>query len=224
MNALPLLAASDWGLAVGIALVLLMFLVVGYVVVQGTRTQLAWRALVEEGDVDAIHTLVAEEVARWKTARMPRGADPRVWHGVQSAELLEVSPTSIRISASAEGQYSLVNGERRETASALREGMAVTAKLADMIMYEIPNVKLPQAQIDIYSTYRDEHGATQRCILTTTATRDVARDLDWDGLDPEDIVRAFGGRYNLDDRGNAIPIEVTGPAKNSVPAAFYRDA
>ena len=224
MNTLPLLAASDWGLAVAIGVVLLIFIIVGYVVIQGTRAQLAWRTLVEQGDVDAIHTLVSDEVARWKTARMPRGADPQVWHGVQSAELLEVSPASIRVSAAAEGQYSLVNGERREISSALREGMKVTAKLADMIMYEIPNVKLPEAQIDIYSTYRDEHGASQRCILSTTATRETASDLDWDNMDPEDIVRAFGGRYSLDDRGNPVPIDVSGPAKNSVPAAFYRDS
>jgi hypothetical protein len=224
MSDLPPLAASDWGLAIAIAFVLLIFIVVGYVVIQGTRAQLAWRALVEQGDVDAIHTLVSDEVARWKTARMPRGADPQVWHGVQSAELLEVSPTSIRVSASAEGQYSLVNGERREISSALREGMKITAKLADMIMYEIPNVKLPEAQIDIYSTYRDEHGASQRCILSTTATRAAASDLDWDAMDPDDIVRAFGGRFTLDDRGNAVPIDVAGPARNSVPAAFYRDS
>ena len=28
-------------------------------------------------------------------------------------------------------------------------------------------------------------------------------------------------RYRLDDRGNALPIEVDAPARNSVPAAFY---
>jgi hypothetical protein len=48
----------------------------------------------------------------------------------------------------------------------------------------------------------------------------VADDLDWE-MDPEAIVREFGGRYQVDDRGNAMAIEVDAPARNSVPAAFY---
>jgi hypothetical protein len=220
---LPLLAASDWGLAFAIGVVLLIFIVVGYVVVQGTRVQLAWRELVEKGDVDAIHTLVSDEVTRWKSARMPRAMEASVWHGVQSAEVLEVSPDGVRISASAEGQYALVSGDRREVSSALREGMKLTAKLADMVLYDIPNVKLGYVQIDIYSTYRDDQGASQHCILSTKGQRDIADDLDWEELDAEAIVRTFGGRYLLDDRGNALPIDVEPPARNSVPAAFYKE-
>jgi hypothetical protein len=220
MSALPLLAASDWGLAFGIGVVILIFLLIAYVVIQGTRVQLAWRSRVEEGDVDAIHTLVSDEINRWKSVRRPRDTEPSVWHGVQSAELLEVSPDGVRLSAIAEGQYALVSGERREVSTALREGMKLTAKLLDMVMYDVPNVRLPYAQVDIYSTYRDEHGASQRCIMSTRAEREVADDLDWE-MDPEAIVREFGGRYQVDDRGNAMAIEVDAPARNSVPAAFY---
>ncbi len=226
MNALavtPFLAASNWGLAIGIVLVLLVFLVVGYVVVQGTRVQMAWRELVEAGDVDAIQSLVTDEINRWKTQRMPKAMDTAVWHGVQSAELLEVSPDSIRLSAAAEGQYALVSGERREISNALREGMKLTAKLADMVFYDIPNVRLPRVRIDIYSTFRDGSGATQRCILTTECDRAIASELDWDETDAEEIVGAFGGRFALDDRGNPAPIEVDAAARNSVPAAFYTD-
>jgi hypothetical protein len=223
MSALPMLAASNWGLAFGIGFVLLIFLIVGYVVIQGTRVQLAWRTRVEEGDVDAIHTLVSDEISRWKSARRPRDAEPSVWHGVQSAELLEVSPDGVRLSASAEGQYALVSGERREVSSALQEGMKLTAKLADMVLYDIPNVRLPYTQIDIYSTYRDEQGASQRCILSTKCDRETADDLDWDATDAAEIVRIFGGKYRLDDRGNPLPVAVDAPARNSVPAAFYRD-
>ncbi|HEY8173920.1 MAG TPA: hypothetical protein VIH21_12610 [Dehalococcoidia bacterium] len=223
MNALPMLAASEWGLAIASGFVLLLFIIVGYVVIQGTRAQVAWRSRVEAGDVDAIHALVSDEVNRWKSARRPQNAEPAVWHGVQSAEILEVSPQGVRLSASAEGQYALVSGQRREVSSALREGMKLTAKLTDMILYDIPNVRLPYAQVDIYSTYRDDQGASQRCILSTRAEREFADDLDWDELDAEDIVRMLGGRYLLDDRGNPLPIEVDAPAPNSVPAAFYED-
>jgi hypothetical protein len=190
-------------------------------VVQGTRVQLAWRQRVDEGDVDAIHTLVAEEITRWKTARMPKGMQPALWHGVQSAELLEVTPDSFRLSASAEGQYAQVSGDRRQISSALREGMKLTAQLADMAFYDIPNVVLPFVQIDIYSTFRDEHGSSQQCILSTRASRSVAAEIDWDSMEPEEVVRAFGGRYALDDRGNALPIEPDKPGTNGVPSVFY---
>jgi hypothetical protein len=106
--------------------------------------------------------------------------------------------------------------------NAFHEGLAVTAKLADMLLYDVPNVRLPTVQIDIYSTYRDERGASQRCIISTVCERAVAQDIDWDEQQPEDIVRAFGGRFLLDDRGNALPISVDAPPP-SVPAAFYKD-
>ncbi|MEX0749245.1 MAG: hypothetical protein WD359_00415 [Dehalococcoidia bacterium] len=221
MNLPVVLAVSDWGLAFGSILVLLLFLVIGYVVVQGTRVQLAWRQRVDEGDVDAIQTLVGDEVARWKAARMPKGMEPSVWHGVQGAELLEVTPDSFRLSASAEGQYALASGERRQVSSALREGMKLTAQLADMAFYDIPNVMLPYVQIDIYSTFRDEHGSSQQCILSTLAERSVAAELEWDSMDAEEVVRAFGGRYALDDRGNPLPIQPDKPRTNGIPSAFY---
>jgi hypothetical protein len=220
---LPLLAASDWGIAVAIGFVLLLFLIVAFVIIQGTRAQLYWRQRAEAGDTEIITMLVTEELNRWKTARMPRGEQPSVWHGVQSAELAGVTPDTVRFSATAEGQYAMVEGQRREVSTALREGMKVTAKLADLALYDIPNVKLPFAQIDVYSTYRDDSGGAQRCIISTLARREIADDLDWDEMDAEEVVRAFGGRYLLDDRGNALPIDPDA-TPSGVPAAFYEDA
>ncbi len=218
----PLLAASDYGIMVGIGIVLLLFLVVAWVIVQGTRAQLAWRAQVDAGDVSAIQTLVSEEVTRWKTARMPKGVSPGLWHGVQSAELIDVKPEGVRLSASAEGQYALVDGTRREVTSSLDEAFALTARLADMVMYDIPNVKLPYAQVDIYSTFRDETGSAQRCIMSTLCERQTADAVDWDEMSGEEIVRAFGGRFSLDDHGNPNPIDPDAPA-GGVPAVFYKD-
>jgi len=220
---LPLLAASEYGLTVGIGFVLFMFLVVGWVIVQGTRAQLAWRQLVDQGDVNAIQTLASEELQRWRTARVPKGVAPSVWHAVQGAELIEVTPESLRFSAAAEGQFALVSGERREVSSALNEGFALTARLAEMAMYDIPNVRLPYAQIDIYSTYRDDTGSSQRCILSTLCKRDVANVIDWDGMNGEEIVRAFGGRFSLDDHGRPVPINPDATGRSDVPAAFYKD-
>jgi hypothetical protein len=217
------LAASDWGLAIAIAFLFLLFLAVGWVIVQGTRAQLYWRKRADDGDVDAIQMLVGDEVTRWKTAKTPKGVPPGVWHGVQSAELVDVQPDRVRLTASAEGQYALVDGERREVTGPLKEGMRVTAQLADMALYDIPNVRLPFVQVDVYSTYRDDAGASQRCILSTVAARTVGDQLDWEGLDAEEIVRAFGGRFALDDRGNPLPIDPGAPPASGVPSVFYED-
>ncbi len=220
---LPLLAASDYGLVFAIGVVLFLFIIVGWVIVQGTRAQLAWRTLVEQGDVSAIQTLVSDEIARWKTMRMPKGTQPGIWHGVQSAELLETKPDGVRISVPAEGTYGLVDGARREVSSPFKEGMKVTARLADMVLYDIPNVRLPYVQIDVYSTYRGDAGASQQCILSTICQRDVADALAWDELDAEEVVRAFGGRFSLDDRGNPLAIDPNATTQSGVPAAFYKD-
>jgi hypothetical protein len=219
---LVLLAVSDWGLAFGIALVLLLIVGVGYVVVQGTRIQLYWRKRVEEGDVEAIRVMVGEEVARWKTARTPKGVEAAVWRGVQSADLVDAAPDSVRLSAIAESQYAAVAGERREVSGLLREAMKLSARLADMVLWDIPNVRLPRVQVDIYGTFRDDYGAAQRCILSTTFDRYTAAGLDWDDTDAEELVAAFGPRYALDDRGNPLPIATDAPS-STVPTAFYQD-
>src|SRR4029079_16602182 len=134
----PLLAASDYGLVVAIAVLFAIFLIVGWIIMQGTRTQMDWRKAIERGDVPVTEMIAGDEIARWKTMRMPRGTDPGIWHGVQSAELLSVEPHAVRISATADSQYAMVDGERREVITPLHQGMRVSAKLADMVMYDIP--------------------------------------------------------------------------------------
>ena len=76
--------------------------------------------------------------------------------------------------------------------TALVEPMGAAGTITSV--YDIPNLRLASVQIDIYSTYRDEQGAAQRCIISTTCDRATATDIDWDAQDPEDIVRAFGDR------------------------------
>ena len=219
---LPLLAASDWGIAIAIFFVLLVFVMVGFAIIQGTRVQLYWRRRVEQGDVEAIRALVGEEITRWKTARAPRGVDPDVWHGVQGSELIDVKPDSVRVTAAAEGRYALVSGQRQEVSTALAEGMRLAAKLADMVLYDIPNVKLADVRIDIYSTYRDATGSSQQCILTVNCSREVGDVLDWEEMTGEEVMRAFGARFQLDDAGRALPINPeVGPS--GVPAVFYQD-
>jgi hypothetical protein len=219
----PLLAASDYGLVVAVAVLFVIFLVVGWIIVQGTRAQMDWRKAIERGDIPTTQMIVGDEIARWKTMRMPRGTDPGIWHGVQSAELLLVEPRAVRISATADSQYAMVDGKRQEVIDSLHQGMRVSAKLADMVLYDIPNASLQRVQIDIYSTYRDDSGSSQRCILTTVCLREIADGLAWDEMDAEEVVRAFGGRFSLDDHGQPLPVDPDAKPRTTVPAVFYED-
>ena len=135
----------EWGILV----IVLLLLFTGFVIVQETARQMHWRGLVENGDLDAIRTLIEEQVELWHESRVPRGTSALLWHGVQTLELLDVTPTAARVSCNAEGEYALVSGKRIETSSPLAEGMKITKRLAEMLLYDVPNVKLDQAQIDV---------------------------------------------------------------------------
>lgn len=193
-----------WALIV----IAIVVVVIAYVVIQETRAQEHWRGLVRRGDVDAVRTLVLQQVADWRKERPPAGMAASVWHGVESAEVVEVTPDAVRLSATAEGQFALVEGQRREVSTALEQAMAVTAALAERLLYDVPNVRLDRAQVDVYTTFRQEHGpGEQRCILSTVADRESAADVDWDEDPPEAIVRRFGGRCTRDAQGQPQAIE-----------------
>ena len=49
------------------------------------------------------------------------------------------------------------------------------------------------------------------------------KELTDEELEAEAVVHAFGGRFLLDDRGNALPIDADGGEPAGVPAAFYKD-
>lgn len=192
----------------GILVVVLLTLFIAYVIIQETRAQRHWRKLVERGDISAIEALVRAEIERWRTQRPPKEVPTSLWHGVQTVELQAVGRDYVRVSATAEAQYAVVEGQRQEVSSALHEGMKITVKLADMLLYDIPNVRLQKVQIDIYTTFRDMSGiSTQHCILSTIFDRRVAADLDWDESGPEEIIAAVGGRYQLNEQGAAQPID-----------------
>lgn len=192
----------------GIIVVVLILLFVAFVIVQETFAQLHWRKLVEEGDLSAIRELIEAEADHWRTSRVPKGTPALLWHGVQTVELLEVTETAARLSCSAEGEFALSNGRRVETSSPLAEGMKITMKLAEMTLYDVPNVKLDHVQIDVYTSFRDEEGrAEPRCILSTLVARRMVETIDWEGTSAADFVTLNDGLYAADDRGAVRPIE-----------------
>ena len=193
----------------GILAITIVFIVVGYVVLQGTRASLAWRRAAAAGDVEVIRRMLEEAIASWRSMKRPKEVASDVWRGVQSVELVDVAPDSARVSCQVESEYRLVDGRWTEVTSPLQEGMAVTARLADMLLYDVPNLHLAAARIDVHNTFRGPEGAAERaCIVTTNARREVAGEVDWEGWTPAEIVDAFGGRYRLGERGAALPIDV----------------
>jgi len=200
----------------GILAVALIFIVVGYIVLQGTRASIAWRKAASSGDVDVVRQILEDAIQSWRSAKRPKEVATDVWRGVQTIALVEVAaeiaPAGARLTASVscqvESEYRLLDGRWLEVSSPLQEGFAVTARLGDMLLYDVPNLRLDAVRIDVHTTFHDADGAAERvCILTTNVRREVARQVDWEEWTAAEIVDAFGGRYRLGERGVALPID-----------------
>lgn len=196
------------GLGIGVILILLLTAVIGYVLLQETRAHMHWRGLVAKGDVDAIRALMIDELEGWRAGRPPRGISASIWGAVQTAQLVDAGPDWVRLSTGVEGQYASVDGERREVSSPLDEATKVTLRLAEMVLYDMPDMRLPYVQIDTYSTFRDaQERPEQRCILSAIIDRATAAEFDWDESDVTIARATFEARWRLNDSGVAMPIE-----------------
>jgi hypothetical protein len=183
-----------------------------YIVVQGTRAAMAWRKAAAAGDVKVIGDIVEGALSGWRSMKRPKEVAPDIWRGIQSMQLVEVGPEFVRVLCQAEGDYKLVNGRWFEQASPLQEGMATTARALEMLLYELPHFSAGRVQVDVYTTFRETGAAARRgCILSTVATREAAREVDWEEWTPAQIVEAFDARYELDDQARPLPIEVEEP-------------
>ncbi len=198
----------QWALIV----IFVLFLVLAYIIVQGTRAALAWRDAAAAGDTKVIRDIVEDCLEGWRSQKRPKPVAAEVWRGVQSLQLVHVEADFVRVSATAESEYKLVDGQWLEMRNSLQEGIAITARAAEMLFYELPHYRPERLQIDVYTTFRDESGATRReCILSTEPTREDARNVDWDDWTPDEIVEALGGRYRLSDAGRPLAITVEPP-------------
>ncbi|MGD9890931.1 MAG: hypothetical protein AB7R89_15415 [Dehalococcoidia bacterium] len=187
-------------------------LILTYIIFQETRAHTYWRGLVAKGDISAIRALLEQEIERWRTMRVPKGTPASLWHGVQTADLVAVGPDSAHLTCNAEGEYRIVGGQSQEVTSPLDAGMRVAAKLCELVMFDIPNLRLVEVRVDVYSTFRTVTGAPeQRCILTTIADRAEVDDLDWESLRPAEIINRFDSNYHLNEHGIAEAID-PGPA------------
>jgi hypothetical protein len=190
----------------------IMFLIVTYIVVQGTRAALAWRKAAEEGDVEVIRTIVGDAISVWASQKRPKPVAAEVWRGVQSMQLLNVHADYLCVSCTAESEYRMQDGRWIEVRNPLQEGFAIAAKAMDMLFYELPHYQPERVQVDVYTSYRDDSGATTReCVLSTAANRRDTREVDWEEWPPEEIVAAFETRYELSATGRPLAIEPLAP-------------
>jgi hypothetical protein len=191
-------------------------LILTYIIFQETRAHRYWRGLVAHGDLDAIRMLLQQEIERWRTMRVPKGVPPNLWHGIQTTSLVAIGADAAQVTCTAEGEYRFVGGRPQEVTAPLDAAMRLAAKLTEMIMYDVPNLRLSEARVDVYSTFHGADGTpTQSCILSMVADRAEADDLDWEALRPAEIVNRFHARYYLNDRGLAEPFEPDPPLEGT---------
>lgn len=190
----------------GVLIVVAIGLFLTYVIWQETRSHLTWRDLVAEGNVWAIRELITAEIERWRHMRPPRGVSTPLWAAVQTAELVSVGRCHVHVACGTEGEYRMVGGRREQVSNALEEGMRLAAKLCEMLLYDIPEVKIARVRIDVYSTFHRADGIPeQRCILSTVAERSVANSVVWEEWTPRQIIDSFQSRYHgTGDRVEAI--------------------
>jgi hypothetical protein len=196
-------------IVVGIIIFAVIFLGVGWAVSTEMFQHRAWRKRVQEGDTDIVGALVEEALATWRRGRPPKGTPSSIWAGVQAAQLIAVESDGVTLSTSAEGEFRTEGGTRVQVSSALDEAIALAARLLDMIMYDVPNLRLGYTRVDVYSTFTGANGAPeQRPILTVTATRAIADDMTWEALTPDEILGRFEAVYARQPGGQPAPIDL----------------
>lgn len=202
-------------IVIGSIITLAIFLIVGWAVSTEMFQQRAWRQRVAAGDTAIIAALLQEALGSWQSDRPEKGTPPGLWAGVQAAQAVAVSGDGVTVSTSAEPEFRTEGGQRVQVASALDTAVLVAAKLADMLLYDVPNLRPGFARVDVYTTFHEGGGPpVQKPILSTTAERAVADALAWDALTAAEVLSRFETVYRRlpSGEGEAIdlpPIEGT---------------
>lgn len=193
----------------GIIIVLVIFAGVGWAVSTEMFQHRAWRRRVESGDLDIVASLIEEALAGWRKGRPPKNVPASLWAGVQGVQLVAVDDDGVTVSASAEPEFRTEAGTRVQVTSALDEAIALAARVLDMMLYDVPNLRLGYVRVDVYSTFSAPGGApVQRPILTATARRAVADALEWEALTSAEVLGRFDSAYVRGAGGQAVAIEL----------------
>ncbi|MGI8925695.1 MAG: hypothetical protein ACR2HN_03485 [Tepidiformaceae bacterium] len=208
-------------LVFGSIVTLAIFLFVGWAVSAEMFQHRAWRKRVASGDIAVVAALIEEALATWRRTRPPRGTGAGLWAGVQAAQLVAVTNESATLSTSAEGEFRTEDGRRVQVTSALDEAISLAARLLDMMLYDVPNLRLHLVRVDLYATFMEAEGTpVQKPILTSSADRGTADSLAWDALTAAEVLARFDTRYERGPGGQGSPIDL--PAiEGSLPVQPY---
>lgn len=193
-------------IVLGSLMALAVFLFVGWAVSAEMFQQRAWRKRVSTGDVDIIGALIEEAMAYWRRGRIPRGMPGHRWAAVQGAELVAVEPGGATFSASAVPEFRAEGGRRVKVSSDLEEAAALAVRLLELLMFDVPNLRLGLVRVDIFASLGSADEAVQQPILSVTADRATADELDWDGLTPAEVLTRFEALWAEERDGAIIPI------------------
>ena len=192
---------------IGSVVTLAIFLFVGWAVATEMFQHRAWRQKVESGDVAIVAALIEEALGTWRHARPPRGTATNLWAGVQGVQLVAVTEDSATVSTSAEAEFRTEEGQRVRTASALDSAVALAAKVIDMMLYDVPNLRLASVRVDVYTTFTGADGAPNQVpILSSTAERSIADSITWEALTPGEILGRFETHFETGAQGQSLPI------------------
>jgi hypothetical protein len=196
-------------IVIGLVVVLAIFVFVGWAVSAEMFQQRAWRRRAGEGDPDIIGALVNDALARWQRARPPAEVPANQWASVQQAEVVAVTGDGATLSTSVVIEYRTAAGHRVPTSPPLAEAIAVAARLLDMVLFDVPNLRLGSVRVDVYADFAAEGGGTvQRPVLSSTASRAVADSIFTEDLTPAEVLRRFDTLYHPTEGFEIQPIEL----------------
>ena len=210
------------GVAITFAVIFAIVSLISLVLFKEMRTHTFWRTLVDSNDLDAIRGLLENEITHWREMRPPKAINATVWAGVQGMELLDADNSHVQITTSAEPEMRVLQGKSQQVATALDIALATAVHIIEMVFYDVADYLPDIVRVDVYTTFRDEAGATPRPILSISADRADVAGLDW-GADPREVALSFDAIYRLGPTGEPQAIDLP-PIAHALAASRARAA
>ena len=207
------------GIAIVFLIILILVTIIGLVLFKEARTHRFWRHLIEQNDLRAIKGILDAEMNHWRTMRPPKHVTATVWAGVQAMELIGASTKSIHVSTTAAPEFRLTAGNQTQIATALDTAMTISARLIEMIFYDLPHYRPNNTRIDVFTTFRSTSGSTETLpIFSVDASRSAAMGIDWDNPDIFEIMESFQTTYSITEEGEPRPINLASSQVDLIPA------
>lgn len=161
--------------------------------------------------------MVAERVKTLVEGRIRRGpilhSHTHGWAEDATVVVMEVGEGSIKVQCSYPAYKVLGEGMEppRWRKSSLEPAFSIAAQTVRLLFYKVSEVKFNTVRVDVYATFWvSEFRRAERCILTTTASREQADAILWSSMDhvPERALSYFQTRYHRGPKGEIRSIQL----------------